>query len=251
MKGHVCTSKIQSFDELMKFSENRFQQLETIEREIKPKGNEKQVFNVSKSTSESKCLYCKMAHWTQKCEEFKKLSAQEKYKVIKNSNACINCLNPAHKVQSCKSKYKCGTCAKAHHSLLHNDEWTKKPVTVALTQEVNQGTVLLATALILCKNENGTNFVMRALLDQGSQASIITERAAQLLQLRRQRMQTPIKAIGDVIAGTARNFVNLTFGSRQTTNTKSFQTNALIIKKYHRKCRALNYKDLNGITLII
>lgn len=49
---------------------------------------------------------------------------------------------------------------------------------------------------------NGIAFVMRAMIDQGSQASIITERAAQLLQLDRNPLNMPIKAVSEVMAGT-------------------------------------------------
>lgn len=56
------------------------------------------------------------------CETFKKLSRQEKWKLVKNHNLCGCCLGN-HRYLNCKQKIACGIagCGYFHHVLLHND----------------------------------------------------------------------------------------------------------------------------------
>jgi hypothetical protein len=56
--------------------------------------------------------------------------------------------------------------------------------------------ILLATAILKVKTSDGTPLQLRALIDQGSQISIISENAAQKLGLRRQKCQGTIFGVG-------------------------------------------------------
>lgn len=53
---------------------------------------------------------------------------------------------------------------------------------VASLISIKQGTTLLATATVQVRSEENYCITLRALIDQGSQASFISERAAQLLK---------------------------------------------------------------------
>ncbi|XP_048481675.1 uncharacterized protein LOC125489576 [Plutella xylostella] len=57
--------------------------------------------------------------------------------------------------------------------------------------------ILLATALVKVKSVDGSDHTLRALVDQGSQISLITERAAQQLGIKRQKCQGIIVGVGD------------------------------------------------------
>lgn len=70
---------------------------------------------------------------------------------------------------------------------------------VSSTTHVSQGTdtqVLLATALVRVAAADGTKHIMRALIDQGSQISLITENAAQMLNIKRRGCNGVIFGIG-------------------------------------------------------
>ncbi|XP_053946180.1 uncharacterized protein LOC128855352 [Anastrepha ludens] len=93
-----------------------------------------------------------------------------------------------------------------HHTLLH-DSLSTQPNKVAthhtrsdyLIQTPNTNdltSVLLATAVIGIRSPTGHELQLRALLDNGSQASFISEFAVQQLHLRRARLQVPITGIG-------------------------------------------------------
>ncbi|KOB66967.1 hypothetical protein OBRU01_19362 [Operophtera brumata] len=78
----------------------------------------------------------------------------------------------------CKAEHKLANC-KAHFS-----------------QQTAQSQILLATALVQSKARNGHRHLLRALLDQGSQASFVTESAVQLLGLKKIPSQSNITGIG-------------------------------------------------------
>ncbi|XP_073827101.1 uncharacterized protein [Musca autumnalis] len=71
--------------------------------------------------------------------------------------------------------------------------------------------VLLATIRVIVRNEFG-NFKLRAILDQGAQATLITENAAQLLRLPKYRTFTRITGVGGETV-TVKNFVKFNLAS--------------------------------------
>lgn len=115
---------------------------------------------------------------------------------------------------------------------MHNDEWSKKKIApqVLLIKSEKKG-VLLPTAIVHCYDKNGAIVKLRALIDQCSQASLITENGAQLLQASKKQLDVPITAVGDVITATTRHFINLNFNAK---NSK-VETEALVLKKISRK----------------
>ncbi|KAH9636075.1 hypothetical protein HF086_015252 [Spodoptera exigua] len=113
----------------------------------------------------------------------------------------------------------CRRCNRRHHTLLHQPSSfqsdnvktnqfqteieTKTAADsvnseVALTTHFVTGrlTALLATALVQVTDEDGHNTVLRALIDQGSQANFVSERAAQLLKAKRTRIKGTITGVG-------------------------------------------------------
>lgn len=222
----------------MKFIEERFHTLESVEGERNElhQRNEKHVLSVTKSPV--KCVICKQQqHAAQHCDQFKKLSAGEKYKVVKRNQICVNCLSPTHQSKQCKSKHSCFTCEKKHHTLLHNDEWANKKENappanpqVLLIKSEKKG-VLLPTAIVHCYDKDGAIVKLRALIDQCAQASLITENGAQLLHASKRQLDVPITAVGDAVTATTRHYINLIFNAENTT----IATEALILKKISRK----------------
>ncbi|CAG4948127.1 unnamed protein product [Colias eurytheme] len=62
---------------------------------------------------------------------------------------------------------------------------------VSIQEDTNE--VLLPTTMLRVQAMNGSYCILRALLDQGSQTSIITEHAAQALKIPRQRCKGAIR----------------------------------------------------------
>ncbi|XP_045477941.1 uncharacterized protein LOC123683085 [Harmonia axyridis] len=79
--------------------------------------------NTSNRTNKNKffkCLMCNMdEHKIYSCRKFMNLSPNDRLSLVKEKNACLNCLTLGHSVQSCSSQHTCFNCHRKHHSLLH------------------------------------------------------------------------------------------------------------------------------------
>ncbi|CAG9120876.1 unnamed protein product [Plutella xylostella] len=158
----------------------------------------------------------KDAHKIANCKSFGKEDVEARREFVRSSKLCFNCLAPNHTVYLCRVITRCRVCHKKHHSLLHTQ---KCPVRLSgnkveegvtpfnsptVPGESNkvvscstnmQSQVLLATALVQVESSAG-NKVLRSLLDQGSQASFITEAAVQRLRLQRVPHKCVVSGVG-------------------------------------------------------
>ncbi|XP_050061681.1 uncharacterized protein LOC126551703 [Aphis gossypii] len=147
------------------------------------------------------CPLCTKPHMVRKCPSFISKSPSERFQLAKMHRLCINCLGSGHSTASCSSKYKCTTCDRSHHSLLHfNSKDSASTSTAVLTASKTeagpsavsmvvrgqpQKIVLLSTVLLDVVAADGTRHSIRALFDSGAQASFITEQTACVLMLKR------------------------------------------------------------------
>lgn len=211
--GADNTEELPKLQKLTNFLETRFRTLEMVEStNLKPKTMKPKIFHV---TVDQKCSYCKGKHFIYNCKDFVKLSIEKRYEFVQNNNLCFNCLIPNHPVIKCKQLTSCKICNKKHHSLIHpgrksianmnsaeseqEDPKEKDSVVAAHfsgKKQPGQG-ILLPTALIDVISDNSQFHVVRALLDQGSQASFITEKIVQTLGLKKTKCQNEVVGIGE------------------------------------------------------
>lgn len=156
-----------------------------------------------------KCPLCSNEHGLFHCNEFIKLHLFDRRKLIAKHNLCRNCLFD-HKGKQCKSEKRCRQCTGQHHTLLHEDTSVNKTPNKIMEKTKNESAstsnshtslediseTLLATAQVKVKTNDGSEIVLRALIDQGSQVSLITENAAQRLELPRQKRHGVIFGVG-------------------------------------------------------
>ena len=150
------------------------------------------------------------------CSVFKSTPAQQKLGLVRKSSACNNCLNFGHKTRDCKSRKRCRHCGSKHYSSLHLNN-ARKPntsgttpnsetsetvaaasvnsllVDTSTTTELNSS--LLMTAEIIITSDHGKRVKIRALLDTGSSASLLTNCTAIQLGLQKIRQTTRIMGI--------------------------------------------------------
>ncbi|CAG9122367.1 unnamed protein product [Plutella xylostella] len=200
------------------FLEQRFRSLEFLDG----KGNAKvtqpnhiKSLHTTESSSVT-CKYCSDAHKIANCKSFGKEDVEARREFVRSSKLCFNCLAPNHTVYLCRVITRCRVCHKKHHSLLHTQKCpvrlSENKVEEGVTPfdsptvpgESNkvvscstnmQSQVLLATTLVQVKSSAGNN-VLRSLLDQGSQASFITEAAVQRLRLQRVPHKCVVSGVG-------------------------------------------------------
>lgn len=227
--------ELPTYKKLTMFLEGRFRAIEMIQTSLK-KEKKEQTYSPSTITQKSKtvksftagitieCSYCQKSHYICHCTEFTQLDVDKRKQFVKNNNLCFNCLVKGHSVQNCRQVTSCRICHRKHHTLLHLENVVSKPLiteTPTIASEVsetpitsmkvamtNNNQVLLATAQVGVKDRRGTIVYFRALVDQGSQATFITESAAQLLNLKKTPLSANVTGIGNH-AVKARHIVNL------------------------------------------
>lgn len=172
------------------------------------------------------CSMCKEQHKLFKCPRFSDASIDDRWIHVKKTRLCFSCLNYGHTTFSCRHKRPCGIneCKKFHNKMLHE---TKSPSQVVLTTTssssdptgeamINQENA--AQALLSCHTDfmkeppgilfkvvpiklYGTTCVIDtyALLDDGSEVSIIDEDLVSQLNIRETSEQPlNLKWFGDI-----------------------------------------------------
>ena len=118
---------------------------------------------------------------------------------------CFNCLSGGHSRKQCKSIHKCKICQKLHHTLLHINSQAKpsessesKDVTHVSSNTATRlkSNSLLMTCCVLVIARDGSFVETRALLDNASSASFISERLDQSLLLPRFSQHVQVPGIG-------------------------------------------------------
>ncbi|XP_029176359.1 uncharacterized protein LOC114944555 [Nylanderia fulva] len=102
---------------------------------------------------------------------------------------------------------------------------------VAALASTTNNTVLLATAMIKLISHSGRTVKVRALLDSGSEASFVSERVAQQLQLRRRRVNVTVSGLQGVTTGRVTHAVSLMIGSELSSTLRIAIPTALVMSK--------------------
>ncbi|CAG5022255.1 unnamed protein product [Parnassius apollo] len=236
--------ELPTLKDFLAFLEGKFTTLETSRRKQEPttqKPSSSQVpvkhnksryqvfsnYNVTEPTNAKTsnqftitCPLCNNGHGIYFCQKLIAMTPQQRRSTISRLRLCSNCLN--HHQGKCISKNRCRECQGQHNTILHEAFVTsknmKQPSTSRTQRDVPE--ILLATAIVQVQANNGSYYKLRALLDQGSQTSIITEKAAQLLSL--PRSQCSIKE------NNCKGVIKLTIKSNNSDFT--LNTEALIMK---------------------
>ncbi|XP_071575751.1 uncharacterized protein [Temnothorax nylanderi] len=213
-------ARIPTYYELDRFLDSRARALEELNpANVTKQAHWSKVTSATASYPITRCPLCRAPHFLNKCQLFINKNPSQRLEAVKKTKRCINCLSARHTVQWCSSNYSCRICQKRHHSMLHVNSDTSA-ATASITDAAritslfstakvsSMPPVLLATARVRVsfpsEPPNGRARVVRALLDQGSEMTFITERLRQGLKLRRVRMPVSISAIGGVDARICR-----------------------------------------------
>ncbi|KOB61913.1 Uncharacterized protein OBRU01_25166, partial [Operophtera brumata] len=197
--------------QMREFLESRFRSLEFLDpkQSTKPglSNHKPKTMHALADSSETAarllCPYCKgTEHKMANCKEFSKLDYDQRH-------------SRNHSAFMCRTPTRCHICRHKHHSLLHPsqnssttaglpksdlelqvesavsmvkeslDESTSNVQAHFSQKQETKQQVLLATAIVGAQTEYGQVRLFRALVDQGSQASFVTESAVQMLGLQK------------------------------------------------------------------
>ena len=163
----------------------------------------------SNAVERPKCVACNAVnHKIYSCSVFKALDIPSRADLVKEKGLCFRCLNTDHRVKDCRSKFTCDAvpgCKGAHHRLLHGAPRVYQPQSnsnVRQTQNSADPSVSFAPSVNMVSNlskpptfitllnvvpikviANGKVFKTFALLDNGSDVSLIRQDVANYLNL--------------------------------------------------------------------
>ncbi|XP_014212694.1 uncharacterized protein LOC106642431 [Copidosoma floridanum] len=173
------------------------------------------------------CFLCGKPHRLASCPTFQSKPLSKKQQLVNDRQLCLNCLSQ-HFVKQCKSKFSCSVCHRKHHTLLHKEEAKSNPskdltsfdkpaggpekfhelppnqsffanVNLLRSEGLPAGPkVLLATTQIYVQGPDGSQVLVRALIDQGSQSSLVTRSLCDVLRLKTHSVNILLAGVGDV-----------------------------------------------------
>ncbi|UYV74566.1 hypothetical protein LAZ67_12000154 [Cordylochernes scorpioides] len=203
------------------------------------------------NTNIIKCIYCNSSHKLGTCQEFAKLSLDDRIKFVRSKNLCINCLGVNHYANHCKITATCKVCNRKHHTTLHNYNYQRRQGPISTTEhqantsvEQNQHqtvnhtvlsnntsiletNIFLSTALIKVFNSNNDELMCRALIDSGAQKSLITKTLADKLNITQEHTKVKIAGFNSTIQSQIK--------LSSIYDHFKFETKALIVKDLSNK----------------
>lgn len=208
-KHSHAEADVPHYQELLDFIDLRAQASEisctTLKKQSQPSRKPRSGVTSFAANSEfdSSCAVCKTEnHPLYICPKFRAMSHEEKIQALKVNRSCTNCLGSGHFNNQCKSIHKCKVCQKHHHTLLHIETQSKAapsqegtPVGSHAATRLTSD-VLLMTCRVLIAAHDGSTVEARALLDNASSASFISERLVHSLSLPRTSQSIRVSGIG-------------------------------------------------------
>ncbi|XP_063617952.1 uncharacterized protein LOC134790896 [Cydia splendana] len=232
LKVSESSDDLPTLNQLREFLETRFRALEFLDGKssktsfVPKKPNAQSSSNLKvHHVTEVSCGYCSENHKLCNCKGFAKIDVDAQRDFIQSGNFCFNCLGSGHNVYSCRQSTRCRICKRKHHSLLHPKTSTQatdsqvkptqsvegdivahattapssscdEPNNVTTCFSTSRGQVFLPTALVQAQSKTGSGITLRCLIDQCSEASFITESAAQLLGLNKVSHKSTVTGLG-------------------------------------------------------
>ncbi|XP_075170134.1 uncharacterized protein LOC142242443 [Haematobia irritans] len=223
-KDSLDFSQLPTWDDCSKVLERRCQYLESLDTNTNSrrpehhsgKSSQKQSKQgYSFSCTKRVCALCfKSDHYIAQCQHFKDMDVPLRFENAKKLGLCINCLAKGHQVTNCPSSFKCKTCSRSHHTMLHRSQLGPRSTTPEPTPSTSSAVtnntsasvhthmegssphILLATAMVFVKDDSGSYKLGRALLDSCSQVNFVTDEFAHRLKLQRVKKSVEVSSIG-------------------------------------------------------
>ena len=84
-----------------------------------------------------KCHYCSKSHDIETCQEFLKLSINDRRQFLKEQRLCFGCFGFNHLSKGCLKKRTCQTCGKRHPTSLHVDNFNPAEISSSYKKDTS------------------------------------------------------------------------------------------------------------------
>lgn len=207
------SKEIPKFSDMMDFLETQYRILETPTQIPSTSHKTTQKIHTTKASTNGNakdfCEACKGQHYILFCDMFNAWNVANRKKFVEEKGLCMICMKKHEK--ACTSKYRCKRCNGLHSAKLHEEvPNTSMHMNAMVPKElITANQKLLATAIVSVQDKTGINHLFRALIDQGSEGTVITERASQLLRLPTKKVKIPLTGLDDKSLGKATKSVRI------------------------------------------
>ncbi|XP_058817710.1 uncharacterized protein LOC131681019 [Topomyia yanbarensis] len=170
--------------------------------------------------------------------QLKKLTLHERMNLVNTKRLCFNCLFSDHFVSNCPCQTSCHICRKRHHTLLHPGYVDNLPIyqnrghdnagehpqystqtnvatsiikpltprsiapmegqTSSVAPHARNNNVFMLTVVLVVVDAYCQKHLARALLDCASQPNLISDRMAQILRLKRRKVNVQLQGPGSI-----------------------------------------------------
>ena len=204
---------------------------------------------LNSDSGRTRCVICPSSerHPLYACPQFKGMSHDDKLAVVKRNNLCLNCFSSGHYLKQCKSTHRCKRCQRPHHTMLHvepesggnptppqpsHSEDTPSPAQVVTNAAVKlKSSSLLMTCRVLVFAADGSSVEARALLDNGSTSSFVSQRLVQILRLTCSHQDVCVSGIaGSLASSPVRSVTNFQVSSIHS-NGRRLNLTAVVLPK--------------------
>lgn len=223
------------------------------------KGVRKNISYSSTSVSNNNkvhCVNCGGNHMIFRCDQFRKLTSEQRVGRANQLKLCHNCLKQTHKTNECTSEFKCFICGKSHNTLLHVEiqaGFERKTAAISMPSATctepsalisnatatdtiasslhtyNYSAVILATAVVYVKDSFNSYQCCRVLIDSGAQSNFISISCLQRLGLATRKCNFNIFGLAGECVKTY-GMTSCTVKPRHSDNPK-FNIDAVVLNK--------------------
>lgn len=109
-------------------------------------------------TKTGNCIACSSDHLLYRCDAFRELTVENRFKLVKENNRCINCFSPKHLLANCTNKWRCQECSGLHHTLLYKGD--SKTQSKQRSEPSASPVMVRETSSHLLSHTSGTNQVL-------------------------------------------------------------------------------------------
>lgn len=286
---NISSDELPTYNQFKEFLTQRFRAIEFLDTKstagYRSQTNKVKALHVANETKIS-CPFCTEGHRLSQCKNFQQKTVDFRRKFVQDNNVCFNCLGSNHSANNCRTNLKCRICKRNHHSLLHPTS-SGSNVNVN-TAEVNNGgrsatltegasassasfdagqqtsnvvscfatgksqqQVLLATAIVMAMATDGKRYSVRALLDQGSQGSFITESTVQYLGIKKLPVTNQVTGLGGNKNVVSKAMVIIDIQSRVNPNViipvKAYVLNNITSVLPSRRVEIIKWEEINEL----
>ncbi|KAK4474245.1 hypothetical protein MN116_000200 [Schistosoma mekongi] len=149
-----------------------------------------------------KCSVCSKDHDLYRCPSFLSMTIEDRWSHARAKGVCFVCLKQGHRASECKSnKRNVEECSKRHHYLLHSNQHLDRPESSSsiashcrYTKSLDNH-VCLGMIPIRLRSEHA-EVVGYALLDNGSDATLIRSDCLDSLGLKKEKASIVLQTVG-------------------------------------------------------